>query len=75
MQMYCFAMVGKSVVNVFEHSKSGAVCPVPVFRKHLNLTSNIWLRYIFSKKLYFRPVKNPEALTRFANSIGWPMVR
>lgn len=62
----------EAVVNVFEaFPKAGAVCPVPVFRKHLNLTSNIWLRYIFSKKLYFRPVKNPEALTRFANSIGW----
>jgi hypothetical protein len=63
----------EAVVNVFESfPKAGAVCPVPVFRKHLNLTSNIWLRYVFSKKLYFRPVKNPEALTRFANSIGWP---
>ncbi|NJB81737.1 glycosyltransferase family A protein [Wenyingzhuangia aestuarii] len=62
-----------AVVNVFEaFPKAGAVCPVPVFRKHLSLTSNIWLRYMFSKRLYFRPVKNSKALTRFANSIGWP---
>lgn len=63
----------EAVVKVFESfPKAGAVCPVPVFRKHFNLTSNIWFRYLFSKKLQFRPVKNPEAMTKFANSIGWP---
>ena len=63
----------EAIVEVFEaFPKAGAVCPVPVFRKHFLLTSNIWLRYLFSKKLAFIPVKNPEALTRFANSIGWP---
>lgn len=63
----------EAVVSVFEaFPKAGVVCPVPVFRKHFHLTSNIWLRYLFSKKLYFRSVKNPEAMTRFANSIGWP---
>jgi hypothetical protein len=63
----------EAVVEIFEaFPKAGAVCPVPVFRKHLHLTSNIWMNYIFSKKLYFRPVKNPEAMEKFANSIGWP---
>lgn len=63
----------EAVVDVFKSfPNAGAVCPVPVFRKHLNLTSNIWFCYLFSKKLYFRPVKNPEAMTKFANSIGWP---
>jgi hypothetical protein len=63
----------EAVVEVFgAFPKAGAVSPVPVFRTHLRLTSNIWLRYFFSKKLGFHPVKNPEALTRFANSIGWP---
>lgn len=63
----------EAVVEVFKSfPNAGAVCPVPVFRKHFNLTSNIWFHYLFSKKLYFRPVKNPEAMTKFANSIGWP---
>lgn len=62
----------QAVVELFEaFPQAGAVCPVPVFRKHLHLTSNIWLKYLFSKKLYFRPVKNAEAMTKFANSIGW----
>ena len=62
----------KAALDIFNSfPKAGAVCPVPVFRKHLNLTSNIWFKYLFSNKLYFRPVKNPNAMTRFANSIGW----
>ncbi|WP_130734319.1 glycosyltransferase family 2 protein [Flavobacterium sp. J27] len=63
----------EAVVEVFNaFPNAGAVCPVPVFRKHLNLTSNIWMKYLFSKKLYFRQVKNTEAMTKFAKSIGWP---
>jgi hypothetical protein len=62
----------EAIVEVFEaFPKAGAVSPVPIFRTHLRLTSNIWLRYFFSKKLWFRPVRNPQAMTRFANSIGW----
>jgi sulfur carrier protein ThiS len=62
----------KEVLNIFKtFPKAGMVSPVPVFRTHLRLTSNIWKRYLFSKKLQFRPVKNQEAMTRFANSIGW----
>ncbi len=61
------------VLNVFKaFPKAGMVCPVPVFRTHLRLTSNIWIRYLFSNKLKFTSVKNPKAMTRFANSIGWP---
>lgn len=52
--------------------KAGVVSPVPVFRKHFDLTANIWWRFMFSNRLQFRPVKNPEAMTKFANSIGWP---
>lgn len=51
--------------------KAGAVCPVPVYRKHLDLTGNIWFDNFFSKKLQFRPVKNPKALEMFAKSVGW----
>ena len=62
----------EAVVEIFDaFPKAGAVCPVPIFRKHLHLTSNIWMNYIFSNKLYFRPVKNPEAMEKFAQSIGW----
>lgn len=63
----------KELLNVFNSfPKAGMVSPVPVFRTHLRLTSNIWMHYLFSKRLKFRPVKNPDAMTRFANSIGWP---
>jgi hypothetical protein len=62
-----------AVINVFEaFPQAGSVCPTPVFRKHFNLTSNIWFSYLFSSKLKFLPVKNPEAMTKFAHSIGWP---
>lgn len=63
----------EGVLEVFNaFPKAGSVSPVPVFRTHLRLTSNIWLRNFFSNKLYFRAVKNPEGLTAFAKSIGWP---
>lgn len=62
----------KAVLDVFKaFPNAGSVSPVPVFRTHLRLTSNIWFRYFFSDKLYFRPVKSPEGLTAFAKSIGW----
>lgn len=62
----------QAVVAVFKaFPKAGMVSPVPVFRTQLRLTSNIWKDYLFSSQLKFRPVKNVEALTRFANSIGW----
>lgn len=62
-----------AILDVFTNfPKAGAVCPTPVFRKHFNLTGNIWMRYLFSKKLRFRPVADPEAMTKFAKSIGWP---
>jgi len=62
----------EEVIKVFKSfPKAGMVSPVPIFRTQLRHTTNIWLRYFFSNKLKFREVKNPEALTRFANSIGW----
>ena len=63
----------QAVLNIFKaFPDAGAVCPTPVYRKHFQLTSNIWMKYLFSNKLRFLPVKNPEAMTKFANSIGWP---
>ncbi|PIA78010.1 hypothetical protein BFR04_07195 [Gaetbulibacter sp. 4G1] len=62
----------KEVFNVFKvFKKAAVVSPIPVFRKQFSFTVNIWVDYLFSKKLKFRPVKNPEALERFAQSIGW----
>ena len=61
------------VLAVFKaFPKAGSVSPVPVFRTHFRLTSNIWFNYLFSSRLKFRPVKDPESMTLFANSIGWP---
>ena len=61
-----------AVVEVFENfPKAGAVCPTPVFRKQMALTTNIWFDYFFSNKLKFLPVKNPIAMEKFAKSIGW----
>ncbi|MDO5981664.1 glycosyltransferase family A protein [Flavivirga spongiicola] len=63
----------KEVVSVFEHfPKAGAVCPVPIYRKHKELTGNIWMDHLFSNKMKFSKVLNPEAMTLFAKSIGWP---
>lgn len=62
----------KEVVKVFtSFPNSGAVCPVPVYRKHLDLTANIWARYLFSNRLLFRKVKDVKALEQFSKSIGW----
>jgi len=62
----------ESVTQIFKSiPMAGAVCPVPVFRKHLDLTGNIWLNYFFSNKIRFLPVKNPVAMEQFAKSIGW----
>lgn len=61
-----------AVLEVFEaFPNAGAVCPVPVFRKHNNYTHNIWFDCFFSKRLIFEPVPNPQAMERFAKSIGW----
>ncbi|WP_299385037.1 glycosyltransferase family A protein [uncultured Lacinutrix sp.] len=63
----------KEVISIFEaFPNAGMVSAVPVFRTHYRHTANIWLKFLFSKKLKFRKVYNPEALTKFAKSIGWP---
>jgi len=63
----------KNVFKIFQTFKKAAVVsPIPVFRKQLSYTGNIWLDALFSKKMKFKPVKNPEALERFAKSLGWP---
>lgn len=62
----------EQVVKIFESfPKAGAVSPVPVFRKHFELTHNIWFDYFFSSKLQFESVTNEEELEMFAKSLGW----
>lgn len=62
----------QEILKIFKaFPKAGMVSPVPMYRTQYRHTANIWFDYLFSNKLKFRAVKNPEALTRFANSIGW----
>jgi hypothetical protein len=49
--------------------KAGAVCTTPLSRRLKYLTTNIFFDYLFSKKLQFTPVENPEAIKEFARSI------
>jgi glycosyltransferase involved in cell wall biosynthesis len=58
--------------EVFKHfPKAGAVCPTPSSRSYKTYTSNIWFDLFFSKSLQFTPVKDPESLLDFANSINY----
>jgi hypothetical protein len=62
-----------AVLDVFKaFPKAGVVSPVPLFGNQKRLTFNIWFDYFFSKKIRFKKVKEPEGMTRFVNSIGWP---
>lgn len=61
-----------NVMEVFENfPKAAAVSPMPVFRTQNHYTSNVIFDYLFSKKIQFSEVKNPDGLTKFAKSIGW----
>lgn len=63
----------QEVLNVFNaFPKAGVVSPVPLFGNMKKLTFNIWCDHFFSKKLQFKKVKDPEGMTRFVKSIGWP---
>jgi hypothetical protein len=62
----------KEVFAIFnKFPKAAAVSPTPIFRNQMNFTANIWIDYLFSDKLKFRNVKNPMALEKFAQSLGW----
>ena len=57
--------------EVFEaFPRAGAVCPVPSSKVLKQLTANVLLDNLFSKRLKFTAVKNKEALKMFALSIG-----
>ncbi|RZJ70859.1 glycosyltransferase [Flavobacterium sp.] len=63
----------KAASEVFSNfAKAGAVCTTPSSKSFRNHTANIWAKFLFSKKIGFSAVENPDALQAFAHSIGNP---
>lgn len=61
----------KATYEVFKaFPKTGAVSPVPNSRGLKYYTSNVIFDCLFSDKLKFTEVKNPQAMIKFAESIG-----
>jgi len=62
-----------SVAQVFNaFPQATAVAPVPIHKTFNQFVSNIWFDYLFSNNIAFAKTKNPAALERFVQSIGWP---
>lgn len=60
------------ILEVFKaFPMAGAVCPVPVYRKHLDLTYNIWFDHLLSNKIRFESIEDVPSLEMFAKSLGW----
>ncbi|MCB7481333.1 glycosyltransferase [Christiangramia sediminis] len=57
------------VFNAFP--KAGVVGLIPQFLTYQNKSENLLLEHFWNKKLRFIPVKNPFALAKFYESIGW----
>jgi len=63
----------KSTYDVFNNfPKTGMVCPTPSSKSYNDKSFNILFENLFSKRMRFTKVKNPEALIAFATSIGNP---
>jgi hypothetical protein len=63
----------KAVYDIYEtFPKAGMVGTTPQSKRLRYLTENIYFDNLFNSKLKFREVQNPEALKRFAGSIGEP---
>ena len=59
-------------MNIFCHiPKAGVVGIVPQFKMYTTLSGNTLFDNLFSKKLKFLPLKNPDAIVHFYDSIGW----
>lgn len=54
-----------------EVPKAGVVGIVPQFKMYEANSGNVIFDNLFNNKLNFFPVKNPNALVRFYDSIGW----
>ncbi len=62
----------KETVKVLNHlPKAGVVGIVPQFNTYRTNCNNMIWDNLFNPKLKFLPVKNPNALIRFYDSIGW----
>lgn len=62
----------KETTKVFKHlPKAGVVGIVPQFKMYEGHCGNLIFDNLFNKNLEFIPVKNPKALVRFYDSIGW----
>lgn len=63
----------KATYSVFaDFPKTGVVCPTPSSRSLRTYTANIYWDLIFSKRLQFSKVENPDALKMFSHSVGNP---
>ena len=61
------------VARVFtSFPKATAVAPVPIHKTFNQYVSNIWFDHLFSSRIAFAKAKDPEALEKFVQSIGWP---
>ena len=57
--------------NIFKNfSKTGAVCPTPSSRSLRTYTGNIYWDLLFTNKLKFSEVENPNAMHKFGLSVG-----
>lgn len=57
--------------DIFEaFPKAGAVCTTPSSKVLKQSTANIFFDYFFSGKMVMEPVLNPDAMRKFAESIG-----
>ncbi|MFI1745819.1 glycosyltransferase family A protein [Thalassobellus sediminis] len=62
----------QETVKIFNNvPNAGVVGIVPQFKMYENYCGNVIYDNLLSKKLKFFAVKNPEALKRFYDSIGW----
>lgn len=61
----------EATYSIFENfPKCGAVCPTPSSRSLRTFTSNLYWDFLFSRKMKFREVLNPDALQKFGISVG-----
>lgn len=59
-------------MNIFCNvPKAGVVGIVPQFKMYTTLSGNTLLDNLFNKRLQFLPIKNPEGIIHFYDSIGW----
>lgn len=59
-------------MNIFSNiPKAGVVGIVPQLQMYKSLSGNVIFDNLFNKHLQFLPIKNPEGIIHFYESIGW----